>query len=99
MSTVAVDWALKQETGDAGCKLTLVAMAQLADKEQHRCFPGVGHLAKVTEQSIGKVHDDLTVLTQLKLIGDTGLRKGPLRRGILWQLGVTGPAEHREYRL
>ncbi|MEN5117476.1 helix-turn-helix domain-containing protein [Luteimonas sp. TWI662] len=98
MSIAATKWALQQQVGDPGTKLVLVAMAQLLNKE-NRCYPGAAYLAQVTEQSVGKVHNDLTALTELKLLGDTGLRAGPRRRGIVWQLAVAGPVTHYELRL
>ncbi|KLJ02841.1 hypothetical protein [Luteimonas sp. FCS-9] len=93
MSTEATKWAFQQQVGDPGRKLVLLAMAQLVDKE-NCCFPGLGYLATLTEQSAGKVSADLDALVALNLIGDSARRKGRRQNTVVWQLAVNGPVQH-----
>lgn len=94
MSIEAVTWALQQTLPDAGTKLVLVAIANLADK-QHRCFPGRAHLADASCQTEQKVAEDVRALRAAKLLADTGMRGGRTGRAVIWELGVAGPVEDR----
>ncbi len=92
MSIEAVTWALQQTLPDAGTKLVLVAIANLADK-QHRCFPGRAHLAEASCQTEQKVAEDVRALRETKMLADTGKRGGRTGRAVIWVLGVDGPVE------
>lgn len=93
MSIAATHWAMQQRVGDAGRKLVLIAIAQLADA-RHRAYPGVRYLADITEQPEADVRTALEALVAAGLIGDTGDRNGRNRRTVVWHLAVDGPAKH-----
>ena len=93
MSIAATTWAMQQRVGDAGRKLVLIAMAQLADS-RHRAYPGVRYLADITEQTEEAVRLALHALIDAGLIGDTGDRNGRHRRAVVWHLAVDGPVRH-----
>lgn len=67
MSWQAVAWALKQETGSAATKLTLLGLANYAD--QHGiCWPTQETLASGTEQSVDTVQRRIKQLVALGLV-------------------------------
>lgn len=77
MSWEATAWAAKQITGSAANKLTLLALANYADR-LGECFPTQETLASDTEQSIDTVQRRLKNLIELGLVR---VEKRPGRRG------------------
>jgi DNA-binding transcriptional MocR family regulator len=67
MSWRASAWALKQRTGLAGAKLTLLAMASYANKD-HVAWPSQQTLAEDTEQSVDSIQRHIRMLVQEGLI-------------------------------
>jgi hypothetical protein len=81
MSWQAVDWAMRQTTGNAGRKLLLMALASYANQDDGICWPSQATLARDTEQSVDTVQRQLTALLKLTLIKRERM---PKRRG-QWQ--------------
>jgi len=68
MSWQAVDWAMRQTTGNAGRKLLLMALASYANKDDGICWPSQATLARDTEQSVDTVQRQLIALQKLALL-------------------------------
>jgi hypothetical protein len=81
MSWQAVDWAMRQTTGNAGRKLLLLALASYANKDDGICWPSQATLARDTEQSVDTVQRQLIALQKLTLLKRERM---PKRRG-QWQ--------------
>ncbi|WP_374725580.1 helix-turn-helix domain-containing protein [Tardiphaga robiniae] len=77
MSWEAFDWALRQQSGSARCKLVLLALGSFADKNGI-CWPSQETLAKLTEQSVDTIQRQLVALERRGFIRRERM---PKRRG------------------
>jgi pyocin large subunit-like protein len=78
MSWQATAWAVKQQTGAAGCKLLLLTLANYADADGC-CWPAQEVLAADTEQSVDTVQRQLRKLEKAGLIRAIPRPMGPGR--------------------
>ena len=84
MSRAATDWAWKQDLKPS-LKLVLLSMADRAG-EEHECWPAVSRLSKDTGLNSKTIRTALKQLVDLKIIADTGQRKGRTKQITVYQL-------------
>lgn len=92
MSRKATDWAWDQQL-KPHLKLVLLTIADRADAE-NECFPKISTIAQDTCQSERSVKRQLSELVELKIIEDTGKRKGRTNKTKVWRLiGCNGDTQ------
>lgn len=88
MSWRCAAWAMKQRTGSAAAKLTLLGLADFADRTG-KAWPAQQTLADMTEQSLDSVQRHLQQLEQLGLISRVRKqRRGGQLQGFMYQLNT-----------
>ncbi len=93
MSRRATDWAWRQDI-KATMKLVLLALADRAD-EYHRAYPSAERLERDTRLNIKTIRSNLKSMQDLKIIRDTGKRKGSTKQITVWELlGVEDDVKH-----
>lgn len=93
MSLDASLWAWKQKCGKSSSKLVLLSIADRAGAD-HCAYPSIETLSKDTELNPKTVRSAIKHLTEVGLIRDTKLRKGPTQQVKVYQLiGVIGRDE------
>ncbi|UJF17224.1 helix-turn-helix domain-containing protein [Vibrio sp. SS-MA-C1-2] len=93
MSRVATDWVWKLDVKPASLKLLLLSMADRAD-EEHCCFPSITRLEKDTGLNRKTIISSLQSLVDMKLLRDTGRRKGITRKVKVYCLMNIEPEQH-----
>lgn len=91
MSAVAVIWAGKQRVPKPSEKMVLWALADCADGITGTCWPSVAAIAEFTGLDRKTVIAAMGTLQSMRLISDTGRRRGRSLQVKVWQLPIRKP--------